>query len=185
MGILKTAGFYDEVFSTSDTFKVHYSKSCYLDIWEKAMGHIKIKEEQILELGCGTGQFAEMLFDNGFHNYTGIDFSKIGIKMAKERNAKYEFKFIPTDINKYLKVYQGYNTIIALEVMEHLEDDLAVLKLIRSMAQIILSLPVNDQPSHVRIFKTRKDVTTRYSGLIGFEGIQKIGDYFVVNGVKI
>jgi SAM-dependent methyltransferase len=56
----------------------------------------KLKPESIVDIGCGTGRWADLL---GIEDYTGIDFSEELIKNASEKHP--DKKFIATDILNY------------------------------------------------------------------------------------
>jgi ubiquinone/menaquinone biosynthesis C-methylase UbiE len=71
-----------------------------------------IENLRILEIACGCGQLANLLFDHVYHDYVGFDFSSVAIRMAKKINPAHQDKFMvedafQTDIGKY-----HYNTVI-------------------------------------------------------------------------
>jgi len=61
----------------------------------------KRKKIKVLDLGCGAGNNAKFLSENGFNVY-GIDWSKSAIEICKERFQKWNLKgsFIQGDFNK-------------------------------------------------------------------------------------
>ncbi|MGD6780745.1 methyltransferase domain-containing protein [Sutcliffiella horikoshii] len=90
----KKQEFYDEVYKKGGSrrsYHRHYSESIYYPIWKKALELLKSNtlSPNILDLGCGVGQFANYLFDEGFYLYRGIDFSKEAILLAQKVNYKY------------------------------------------------------------------------------------------------
>jgi ubiquinone/menaquinone biosynthesis C-methylase UbiE len=46
----------------------------------------------ILEVGCGTGHFAELLNDQGHRDYLGFDFSAEAIRIASARVPRARFQ---------------------------------------------------------------------------------------------
>ena len=165
--------------STYD-YNKHYSKmTVYHDLWLKVLEYLKlIKDPNILEIGCGTGQFAQMLYDRGYKNYSGIDFSDIGIKKSKERCPNYTFYRhdlrIPFDLE--------YDTILALEVFEHL-DDMKVISNLKSGSNIIFTLSMSDYCAHIRYFISTDEVWERYSMKIELERVEHFHLYFIGKGI--
>lgn len=140
-------------------YRRHYRNTPYYPLWKKAASYIDLKS-RILDLGCGPGQFAQMLFDMGVKNYRGIDFSAEAIRMAREKGSG----FICADI--LTCDYGDYDTVVCLETLEHIPGDLAVIGRIKKGASIIFSVPDYDSPTHVRLFKDMKKVKNRYGRLI-------------------
>jgi len=105
---------------------------------------------KILEVGCGVGQFANMLFDQGFTNYTGFDFSEEAVKWAKQTNAPYADRFFTADAFETELITKQYDLVICFEVLEHLWKDLELLERIPSGTPLLLSLPNFDDPYHVQ-----------------------------------
>lgn len=95
----------------------------------------------VLEIGCSTGygsQFFPVLTD-----YLGIDYDPIIIQVAKEQGWGKDRQFENADINQYAIPY--HDTIVAFEVIEHLDNGLDVVeKLKKSCAQLLISVPHNE-----------------------------------------
>ncbi|TCJ06386.1 methyltransferase domain-containing protein [Cytobacillus praedii] len=171
----KDSYFYDKVYETGgwqEAYFKHYSEIHYIDIWLKALQLIKnIKNPSIIDIGCGPGQFANLLFDNNFVNYKGLDFSKEAIKIAKIRNDKYRNLFKEGDAF-FSEIFEGaYNTVVIFEVLEHIEEDLKLVKRIIENSNVLLSVPNFYSPGHVRWFHSKEEVYERYSKVVDIEGI--------------
>lgn len=125
----------------------------------------------IVDLGCGPGYFAKVLYEEGFWNYRGIDFSEASIEIAR-RNVP-EFMFTVGNITKkYVpKKPEKYDIFILLETLEHIKDDLDVLAAIPKGKMVILSVPSAGGEGHVRRFKTSKAVSIRYESYVDFKRI--------------
>ena len=89
--------------------------------------------ETTLDIGCGNGSVARQLMNEGFDMY-GIDASEKGITLAK---AKHPDRFFLVDVteNKLHKDLAGkrFDTIISVEVIEHLYDPRAFVLLCKSI----------------------------------------------------
>jgi len=145
-------------------YHMHYKQSIYYPSWQIAMSCLKDldRETQILEVGCGVGQFANMLFDYGFLNYTGFDFAAEGIALAKKNNPEHADRFFVADAFQTELMEKQYGLIIAFEVLEHIQKDLELINKIQPGTKILLSVPNFNDPYHVRCFASEKEVRDRY-----------------------
>lgn len=168
----KNKNFYDEVYKKGGMYSKHYQASPYFKVWKKSIDLIKeIKNPNILEIGCGVGQFANMLFDQGFKEYRGFDYSDEAIKIAKQTNP-HDCKKFQVDNAYNSKIFQeNYNTVIIFEVLEHLKEDFLVLNKVKSGVNVLFSVPNFDSASHVRYFKDKNDIIQRYSEIVDIKDI--------------
>ena len=81
----------------------------------------KIKNFDILDLGCGGGLTCEPLSRVGA-KVTGIDFIKKNIEIAKNHAKKenLNIQYLHQDLHK-IKLKKKYDVILLLEVLEHLD----------------------------------------------------------------
>jgi len=112
------------------------------DIIYKLLQNLNIsKNSEILEIGCSGGVLLEFLRQNGFQNLSGLDISKKAIDLCKRRNLKNTFVMdaLKPNLNK------TYDVIIALDVLEHLEDDSQALsewnKLLKVNGKLLVFVP--------------------------------------------
>ena len=140
----------------SDYYNSLYKKSAdmsrYEDIYKKVGSWAKGK---VLDIGCGTAHLAKYMND-----YSGFDFSAEAIGKATANI---------WEANAYTEDYAGYDTYVALEVLEHL-DDIRVIKQIPEGKVIIFSVPSFSDNSHIRTY-TETMVRDRYSKLIDIDEI--------------
>ncbi|MCK9568607.1 class I SAM-dependent methyltransferase [Candidatus Pacearchaeota archaeon] len=119
----------------------------------------------IVELGCGTGRLARVLADRGWTGYLGIDFADRLIDQA----ALYapECLFFCADIfSEFTEDALGRaDVVVAMEVLEHLENDLAVFGHIVPGTFVVFDVPNFDCASHVRHFTDIGQVMERYGPL--------------------
>jgi len=88
------------------------------------------KDLRILEIGCGTGEVLNMLKNWG--EVTGIDYSRKAIDVCKRRGFA---DLYCEDVNKLdlSKDYGKYDLILALDVLEHIRDDVKTMKKVREL----------------------------------------------------
>ena len=96
---------------------------------------------KIFELGCSSGYGAQF-FPKDIE-YTGLDYDPIIVEVAKEQNWLPNAKFVNADINLYPIDY--YDTIVAFEVIEHLDNGLEVVeKLKKHCKRLLITVPMNE-----------------------------------------
>lgn len=181
--------YYDRIYCISDEYrKCNPEKSIYFPIW-KATAFLLNNTNTILEIGCGNGLTARYLMSQGINYQRGIDFSEEAITLARRNNPSHENKFQVKDI-KGITTIPNHFTVICLETLEHLENDLSFLLTLQKDTTIIFSVPDFSCDAHQRFFKDEQEVFYYYSELISFEMIKKImiaptNSIFLVKGVRI
>jgi 2-polyprenyl-3-methyl-5-hydroxy-6-metoxy-1,4-benzoquinol methylase len=177
----KPAAYYDLHFENEMAFQVHYKQSFYYVHWTQVIVFLrKIIDPAILEIGCGTGQLAEYLKDENFRHYTGFDFSSKAISLARER---VDMPFFVGDALDPACYRHSFNTIICLEVLEHVQKDLEVLETLPINTHIIFSVPNFDAPSHVRWFTSERQVKKRYYRHVDLQEIIRVGNIYICRGI--
>jgi len=162
MGKAETAEWYDRVYSESPGYMMPYFTSRYYPAWLVIADRIRrARVESMLDLGCGPGQFACLMRDQGVKEYTGIDFSGVCIKQATAICPEYQF--INGDIMnpRYLKMLE-YDAVAMCEFLEHVDDDMVILGNIRSGTKVFGTVPDFICDGHVRCFKDAGEVAARY-----------------------
>lgn len=179
--MLKPKKWYEDVYANAlknkTEYSKHYEQSIYYNVWKQAIQLID-SNATIFELGCGTGQFAHMMYDFGIKIHGAVDFSSVAINAAKKLLPKIASKFYVGDLlSKATYKLCKYNTIICFEVLEHIKEDLFVLKSISPGATVIFSLPSYPYQSHVRSFPDVADIYKRYE----YTGILKINSHVKID----
>jgi len=146
-------------------FRAHYTKSQHYPVWSVIADRLRpLAERAVLEIGCGTGQLAELLADQGLSSYVGFDFSTERITTARERVPQLRFEVadaFDTDL------YAGdYDTVVCTEFLEHVENDVALFGLIRPRVRFVGTVPNYDAEAHVRYFASAHEVAKRYGPLL-------------------
>lgn len=145
---------------SSDAEKCGYAK-----IWTRAIEWIK-DGERILDLGCGPGQFAQLAIRAGKTYVRGIDFSRSAIIWARERNPKHAKVFDGYRFDAPQALACEHDVVVLFEVLEHVDDDVGLLKRLRPGVHVIFSVPNFGYTSHVRCFKTLKEIEDRYGTVL-------------------
>jgi len=128
------------------------------------------KNEFVADFGCGSGQFANLLLQFGYHFSYGIDFSNNAIKIAKKLNHNDKF-YTGNLLDKEVFGFGQYDVAVLLETLEHITNDLEVLSYIPSRTKVIFSVPTFDSDGHVRYFNNVDEVINRYSELVEIKKI--------------
>lgn len=125
---------------------------------------------RIVDLGCGTGRLARLLADYEYANYVGHDFSEAAIAEARRYVPDQGFDFHVTDLTEWQPGPVTSPTIfVCLETLEHLDDDVDLIRRIPNGHRLLLSVPSHDSAAHVRTFRHVSDVFARYERLLDFQ----------------
>jgi SAM-dependent methyltransferase len=159
---------YDLTYSTDVRLKRHYTGIDYFVIWKNIMSKLN-KTDRLLDLGCGPGHLANMLYDNEFKEYTGIDFSRVAIAQAKEKAPSYAF----IEANLYDIDFNDYSDFkfISVETFEHLENDIAIIKKLPKN-EIFFSVPNFKSSSHYRTYDDEEFIKKYYEDVLTISNIQ-------------
>lgn len=79
----------------------------------------------VLDLACGVGRWADALCEK-IGNYTGIDFSEELIKIAQERNASPNVRFLTASMTNFDDVLENektFNRVLIIGALMYLNDD--------------------------------------------------------------
>lgn len=133
----------------------------------------KVQSPKILDVGCGTGANLEMLAQ--FGEAGGVDVSDDALEFCRQKGLKAQkglAEALPFDD-------ESYDIVTALDVIEHLDDDIAGLKemfrILRPGGKTLIFVPafmwlwgVQDDISNHRIRYTKKQIIERLEAA-GFE----------------
>ena len=97
--------------------------------------------KNILEIGCSTGYGSQFLPND--INYIGLDYDHTIIEVAREQEWGLNTSFTFADINTY--PLAQYDTIIAFELIEHIDNGLEIAqKLKQHCKRLLLTTPHNE-----------------------------------------
>lgn len=98
-------------------------------------------QTEILDIGCGSGVFAEEMLEKGF-KVKGIDFAKNAVERARQRGIDAVIGDLDEGINEE---NSSYDIIVATDILEHVYDPMFVLqeaeRVLRPGGHIIVNVP--------------------------------------------
>ncbi len=104
----------------------------------------KNKVKTILELGCGKGDFADLVNKDHQFDITGVDIFEPYLKICKERG-KYS-KLMKKDLCKRLNIEdKSFDVVVCLQTIEHM-DKKAGLELFTKMEKIAKKIVIVSTP---------------------------------------
>jgi 2-polyprenyl-3-methyl-5-hydroxy-6-metoxy-1,4-benzoquinol methylase len=74
----------------------------------------------VLDIGCGTGHFAEALRKNGVKNYLGVDIVDTLLEDLRMKFLGFRFQELDISIQPLNK---SYDLILAMDVLQHIADE--------------------------------------------------------------
>ena len=188
---LKVAAWYDHAFESTEEYHKHYTKSVYYPLWTVILYQIsEVSPKQILDIGCGPGQLAEAIFDHfPSISYFGFDFSASAIAMARRNVPSYHFE-VADALHTDLYTTAGADMMICTEVLEHIDEDMAIIERLPCGVSFVASVPNFDSDSHIRFFRDQDEVEDRYGTyfdpfrVITLRYNDTSGRFFLFSGIK-
>ncbi|MFC1596895.1 class I SAM-dependent methyltransferase [Planctomycetota bacterium] len=186
----QNSAYYDRVYAERVTYHAHYSTSPYYFLWSVIADRLLgAGVSSVLDVGCGPGQFADLLRDRGMERYCGVDLSRTALRLARSVCPEWEFTFadaLETELFDTL----DYEAVVCMEVLEHLDSDIELLKRVPPNVRFYGSVPSFPDTAHVRYFSHCDAVFERYGSLFHEFRVDPLayGDngrqLFVLQGVK-
>jgi SAM-dependent methyltransferase len=185
------ADWYDRAYRDVKEYHCPYAQSRYYFLWTVIVDRIRRDRlRRVLEIGCGPGQLALFLLDQGVEQYVGLDFSPQAIEIARENAPRGRFVLGDARVPAIYDEVE-YDVIICTEVLEHVQDDLLVLSRFGPGKRCLCSVPNFPYESHVRHFEDAKAVADRYGpffhefDVMTFLGSGSNGEqYFLLDGIR-
>lgn len=119
-----------------------------------------LKVRTIIEVGCGSGDNLAALAAGGDYELTGTDIAPAALELARQRVP--QARLLLLDIEKK-ELSEQFDLVMSLQVVEHIQDDLAALRHMARMARdyvLIATMRGRMRPSEIAIGHLRN-----YSGL--------------------
>lgn len=168
MGREQTADFYD---GRMAKVSLPLEQSPWLTVYSLTADLLPLAKEgvPIADLGCGTGRLAKLLYSQGHQRYWGIDFSQERIHEARRYVPDLSFDVGDVFDSGVQRQFPEFGAFVALELLEHIDDDLPLLEALPPHATVLFSVPSYDSAGHVRVFPSADDAARRYEGLLDID----------------
>jgi SAM-dependent methyltransferase len=167
---------YDEMFrhgGSAGVFNLPYWRSPYFPMFRAVARSLrKSGAKNVLEVGCGTGPLAHLIDERLKVQYVGFDFSPVAVEKAKARLGRADCFFTGDATKEQTYARVSYDAIICTEVLEHIEEDLLAISHWAPGTWCICTLPNYDSDTHVRHFRTAREVVDRYGALLEIKSIE-------------
>ena len=96
---------------------------------------------KVLEIGCSSGYGIQFLPDN--IEYTGVDYDSTIIDVARNEQWRPDTNYVNCDINQF--ALEQYDTIIAFEVIEHLDNGLELVNRLKNHCKrLLITVPYKE-----------------------------------------
>lgn len=166
---------YDAVWAKVSTDRGEIRRSFYYPLFKHTLARtLDLKPTGVLEVGCGSGRFAQLFVDASPVPYRGFDFSGTAVEKSAERLGRPELFFQGDALDPAIYAREPHDTIVCTEVLEHIERDLDVIALWRPGTKLVLSVPNFDFKTHVRHFAHEREVQARYGDLVDIAAIGRV-----------
>jgi SAM-dependent methyltransferase len=163
----RSADWYDRKFGSTASYRASYNDSPYYFLWAVIADRVRRNRlNTVFEVGCGTGQLAALLFDQGIAEYAGFDFSSEAIALARQA-APYGRFWVADARDRTLYAEIACDVLICTEVLEHIDEDLEVVAGFPDGTRCVFSVPNHDSQGHVRFFDDVAGVEGRYGRYFG------------------
>lgn len=168
------AAWYDEVMvEEGSPAMLPLEESPWLGVYSELAKMIDPHEE-VVDLGCGTGRFLELLFRQAHYAPThGIDWSQAALDEAAEyAHPRSRDTPAPEWICQNLDDWEpdpdrlGNCVYVCSEVLEHLELDRELVRKIPPGHRFLFTVPNFDSESHVRVFRDVGSIWKRYDRVL-------------------
>jgi len=109
---------------------------------QEVIKEMKWKGKRVLDVGCGTGNFAKEVSKNNAKYVLGIDYAEEAIKIAQKNNKQKNLEFKKLDVTE---LNEEFDVIVSLGTLEHMDNPYKMLKIfkknLKPHGKIIITSP--------------------------------------------
>lgn len=174
MGHEADVAFYESLHENNPIYDLPPDRSPYFPLFRRIVAEVNRRGfRRVLEVGCGSGALAQLVMERTHAAYEGFDFSANAVRKARARTARPE-AFAVADATDPASYRRDYDAIVCTEVLEHIGQDKAAIRLWRPGVRCLCSVPNFDYDGHVRFFRTEAEVRARYNDVIAIEQVVRV-----------
>ncbi len=186
----QTEAWYDRFYASDKSLFGHWTAQQHRTVtWYPAL---LLATGSIFEVGCGAGHFAAMCKAYGKKYLLGTDYSQYALRLASRNAPGTHFKRMNAVSDDYELALLEHepDTVVALEVLEHVWDDLSIIERLPAGTAFVGSVPSFFTEGHVRWFENTQQVKERYGKLLVIKrvieehGVKSSNRWFVFKGVR-
>lgn len=184
MGKQQPASYYDAAYRESEAYARDAHDAPWSCLWRFVADRIP-DAVSVVDIGCGPGHMADHLADRVL--YTGLDFSEVAIDQARALRPKRAL-FVWADAQ--VDPWPRGDVYLFLEILEHIEHDIDLLRRVPIGKRIIVSVPNFDSEGHVRHFTSAQEAADRYQVAMNVEKAATLAPgagrsrWFVLEGTR-
>ncbi len=142
--------------------RVHW----FYPVWALLAEHVRRSGAQsVIEVGCGTGEFARLLRDLGIPEYLGLDTNAARLAQARVNCPEYRFEVADVFLTNHLRG-ENYDVAVMTGFLEFVRWDLVALELVRPHRRVLGTVTAGDEPGRVRQFTSANQVLDHYSPVL-------------------
>lgn len=156
---------YENIYQVEKTHWWYQARRAIIFDWVKRIA-LTYPNPQILDIGCGTGFNITYLHQLGYNQIAGLDFSPEALTYCRSRQLK---TLICGSAEKLPIQFHCYDTILTLDMLEHLKDDRSALseifRVLKPGGSLIIFVPAfqflwsfQDEISHHQRRYTAKEL---------------------------
>lgn len=150
----------------ADQYMKHWEKNrVWLHLqWPKHQRRFKIcasflEGKSFIDIGCAYGHSTSWLRTYKKGDWAGLDFSKKAIEKAKYLFRNEGLKFYYSENFNLLPICGMFDGVVCSEVIEHVENDMALINGLLSITKKVLIITTPDRkvsdPGHLRVYNEK------------------------------
>lgn len=181
--------FYDRRYRDKAHKRLPYHLSHYYPLWSVIADRLR-GCGGVLEVGCGAGQLATLLREQGLARYTGFDLSPAAVEIARGQCPDADFH-VANAFETDLFTTSDFDTIVCTEVLEHVDHDLELVERWPTGVRCVCSVPDFPARAHVRHFEAADSAAARYAPLFRdlvvtthVRATERAARFFLLDGIR-